>query len=430
MQYSTQFKLIFIGLLLISFAAKLYTGHHLRHTFLERGNSKTYLNAIAYNLVLNSEYSIKKGIPSVDYEPLFPFMMSIAYSISGPNWLALTIMQALLHLLTSFLIYKIASSLWSETSGMIAGAFHSFYPYLFTYSLSIYDTTLFVFLLVAIVYFTLIKNKNYAHFVIAGVLFGLAFLTRATILTFIPPLFLFLAYTITKRESFFMAVTKISVLILAMIVTMGPWLTRNHQLTGRYLISTHGPFGLWQGNNEYSGEYLSKNISLDNIYRLQPPLAIYAKYPLEPRFPKEAVIAADAYQQEAMGWIRSHPSDFPHLAFLKAQKLWTWNRNPSSSNPKFGTNEGRQSVNLISYLPLLIALPFGLVFLYKKNKAAALAIAGILLCFTGAHMIAMGFTRARIPVDFLLMICFGIAVDFAIEHYLKNKNRNLKTASL
>ncbi len=426
MQFSKQFKLVFITLLLLSFAAKLYSGHHLRHSFLQRGNSKTYLNAIANNLVLNNEYSIMKGIPSVDYEPLYPFIMSIAYSLSGTNWLALTIIQALLHLITSFLIYKIASALWSESAGMVAGLFHSFYPYLFTYSLSVYDTTLFVFLLVFIIYFTLVKNKNYVHFVIAGLLFGLAFLTRATILTFIPPLFLFLAYTVTKRESFLMATTKICVMILAMVVTMGPWLMRNHNLTGRYLISTHGSFGLWQGNNEYSEEYLSKNISVDNIYRLQPPLAIYAKYPLEPRLPKEAVTAANAYQQEAMGWIKSHPSDFIRLAFIKAQKLWTWNRNPSSNNPKFGSNEVRQSVNLVSYLPLLLALPFGLTLLFKKNKPAALAIAGILICFTGAHMIAMGFTRARIPVDFLLMICFGIVISYLIEKYFPAK----KTASI
>lgn len=415
-------KLIFYSLLLLGFAAKMYTGFHLRETFLERGNSKKYLNALAYNLVLTNEFSIVKGIPSVDYEPLFPFVMSVAYSLSGPNWLALTIIQALIHLLTSVLIYKIASHLWNIKAGVLAGTFHAFYPYLFTYSLSIYDTTLFVFLLVSILYFTLIKNKNYVHFVIVGICFGLAFLTRATILTFIPPLFLYLAYVITKRENFLMALTKLSVLMLAIIVTMAPWLIRNHQLTGRYLISTHGPFGLWQGNNQYSEEYLRKNISLDNIYRLNPPLPIYAKYPIEPRPPKEAVTIADAYQKEAMDWIKSHPSDFIRMSFLKAQKLWTWNRNPSSNIPKFGSNEDRQSLNLVSYLPLLIALPFGLILLLKKNRAAALAITGILLCFTGAHMIAMGFTRARIPVDFLLMICFGITLSHLIEKYFPAKD--------
>ena len=43
-------------------------------------------------------------------------------------------------------------------------------------------------------------------------------------------------------------------------------------LTGKLLrlISTYGSFGMWQGNNPLSFEYLKANKSLDEIYRLKP----------------------------------------------------------------------------------------------------------------------------------------------------------------
>jgi 4-amino-4-deoxy-L-arabinose transferase-like glycosyltransferase len=405
----------------VGFTAKIITGYQLRETFLQRGNSKTYLNAIAFNLVLNHEYQIQKDIPSVDYEPLYPWLMNVAYSMSGPNWLALTIMQALLHLLTSFLIFKTCSALWNPVAGCMAGIYHSFYPYLFTYSLSVYDTTLFVFLLVTATYFILANNHKLFHFIIAGIVIGLAFLTRATIITFLPPFILFILYAFTKKSGIKNALTRIGVLMLACIITLAPWLIRNYGLTGKILISTHGAFGLWQGNNDLSEFYLKNNISLDEIYRRTPPPEIYTKFPLTSRTPADAIIAADNYKEETKNWIKENPKTFVRIAFLKAQKLWTWNRNPKSSNPKFGSNEGRQYVNLIAYLPLLFCFPFGFWFLFKKNKAIALTILCILICFTAAHMVAMGFTRARIPIDFLLMIFAGIALSEFLEMFMLKK---------
>jgi 4-amino-4-deoxy-L-arabinose transferase-like glycosyltransferase len=414
-------KSVLLIILLLAFSAKIYTGYSLREQFLQRGNSKTYLNLIAYNLLLHDEFSVKTGTPSVDYEPLYPMLMSIAYRMTGNDWIGLTIIQAILHLITSLLIFFLTCKLWNQLAGFIASLYHAFYPYLFTYTLSIYDTTVFVFILVGLLYLTIKEKHKPIHLILAGILIGLGLLSRGTVLTFIPPVLLYVFYKGFVEKGFLNATINCTMIIVATIVTMSPWLIRNYNYTGRILVSTHGPFGLWQGNNQFTEYYLSKNISLDEIYRRKPSPEIYAQFPMDERKPEEAVKIADAYKEEAVSWIKTHPKEFVNLAFLKAQKLWTWNRNPVSSNPKFGSNEGRQSVNLISYLPLLICFPLGLLFLYKKNKPAALLIIAILICFTGAHMIAIGFTRARIPIDFILMICFGITAAHLIEGKLEKK---------
>lgn len=403
--------------LLICFTAKIFVGYKMQNTFLQRGNSKTFLNLIAYNLVLHNEFSVATGIPSVDYEPLYPMIMSIAYKLTGNDWIALTIMQALLHLATSLLVFFLAKNLWNELAGFIAALYHAFYPYLFTYSLSIYDTTLFVFIMVLLIFLTLRDNFKTAHLAGIGICLGLGLLTRGTTLTFIPPVLLYVGYTAYKSGIFLDFFKKPLIVIIVMIITLSPWCIRNYNYTNSILVSTHGPFGLWQGNNLYSEHYLKNNISLDEIYRLNPPPAIYAQYPMEQRMPADAVKVANAYQKEAQTWIKENPETFIRLAILKAQKLWTWNRNPKSSNPVYGSNEDRGATYLISYLPLLLALPFGLFFLFKKKWQYSLFIILTLLFFTLAHMIAMGFTRARIPIDFLLMICFGVAVSWLLKKF-------------
>lgn len=416
-------------LLAISFLAKIAVGYTIRDSFSIRGNSHSFLNPIAKNLAESNSFSVEQGIPSVDYEPAYPFLMRLAYSFSIENWLSLTLLQALLHGLTSFLIFLIGKKIWNETAGFFGAVFHAFYPYLFMYSLSIYDTTLFVFILVALFY--IIVNEKYTtiHLLIAGILCGLGFLTRGTTVTFLPPIFIFILYFFYKQKKTMQGPLQLSLLVIAMIATMAPWLIRNHDYTGRWFVSTHGPFGIWQGNNDLTYNYLSNDITLDEVYRHKPTPEIYVKFPIKSRYPAEAVAVADEYKKEAQTWISSHPQMFVKLAFLKAQKLWTWNRNPSSITPEFGSNEGRGTVNTISYLPLFLSLPFGIYFLYKKRKPVALLIAGILVCFTAAHMVAMGFTRARLPIDPILMICFGIAADVVISRFNKNQP-DFKTTSL
>lgn len=414
------FKVLLV-VLVLCFSVKIFAGYELQDSFLNRGNSKTFLNLIAYNLVLHDEFSVATGIPSVDYEPLYPVLMSTAYKLTGNDWIALTVIQAVLHLLTSLLIFFLTKEIWNKLAGFIAALYHAFYPYLFTYTLSIYDTTLFVFLLVLLVYLTVRSKFNIVHLTGIGICLGLGLLTRATTLTFIPPIMLYIAYIAYSNEKILGVIKQCSLVVCATAITLAPWLIRNYYYTGRVTISTHGPFGLWQGNNEHTEYYLTHNISLDEIYRLKPPPDIYARYPMQQRMPVEAVKVADAYQKEAQQWISENPQTFLRLTLLKAEKLWTWNRNPQSSIPVYGSNEGRSLTYLLSYLPLLLSLPFGLFLLYKKGRIYALLIIAILLSFTAAHMIAMGFTRARIPVDFLLMICFGVCFSFIIRKFFSKR---------
>lgn len=409
-------KIVFI-IIIISFLLKLGAGFILRSSFMSRGNSYTSLNKLAYNLVKNKEYSIEKGIPSVDYEPLYPFLMALGYFLFGYNWIGLTLLQGLLFAATAFLLFKIGCIVRNEITGLIAATVFSFYPYLFTYSISVYDTTLFNFFLYFLIFLIIRESHGKLDYFLIGIFMGLAILTRGSILVLLPAFFIVIFFQLIKlsnKKKFFIS---FSLLFLGISLIIAPWLLRNYKLTGRVLISTHGPFGFWQGNNKLSYKYLKNNISLDNIYRLKPE--IIKNNPMKNRGPKEAIKTAEIFKKEAIKFIKENPGEFLKLAYIKFVKFWSWERNPTSSTPVYGSNNLRRFVNYIAYIPLLISLFPGLFVLHRHRKDIFSLFIMILLFYTSAHMIVMGFTRARLPLDPILMILFGLLLK---NFFYKLKN--------
>lgn len=406
-------KPIYCLLLLIlvtSFVAKLIVGYTIRESFFHRGNSYDSLNAIAFNLANHCEYAIETGIPSIDYEPLYPFILAFCYKIFGANWFGVTVIQAMLFGITSYLLFLIGKKIKNELAGLIAAAYYSFYPYLFLNSLSVVDTTQFIFVTICLVYVVLYsKERGYPFWSYGcmGSLMGLTFLSRGSALAFLPPILLYIFLTTGNKR----IIIKSIILFISAFLTLSPWLTRNYLHTGTLVISTHGSFGLWQGNNEYSYGYLKNNISLDEIYRRKPPPPIYQNNPIRPRPPVEAIKVAQEYKSEAVRFIKDNPKEFSRLCWIKFVKFWSLTYNPVVSSYAYGSNTIRQHVYFVTYAPLLFTVFLGLYFLERKSLSLFLMFLGIMVTYTAAHMIVMGFTRTRLPLDPLLMVLFGITIS-------------------
>lgn len=413
-------KWIFI-VICISFFLKMLAGFYLKDSFLKRGNSHTPMNAIAANLVASGSFQITKGVPSIDYEPLYPALMALSYKIFGMNWFGLTLLQGILFALSSWLMFLIGSRLMDEKAGLIAALYHSFYPYLFSYSLSIYDTTLYVFLYLFLIYLLLQPTENLSKYAWVGGILGLTMLSRGSIIAFIPAVLFYIFLKSIKPFELRLLFKRISVLFLFCLLVMSPWLVRNYLLTSQLIISTHGSYGLWQGNNEYSYNLLKNDISLDKVGFMKPAPVVFAKLPNRAASPREAINVANIYRDDAISFIKNNPKKFLRLTLLKFVKFWSWVRTPKSSSLEFGSNQGRELVFFLSYFPLLVFMPIGLLLLMKKRKNEFYLIFGIIILYTMAHMIAMGFTRARVPIDPFLMLFAGISLSAMIKLRISNK---------
>ena len=407
------------------FFVKIFIGWLLSYSFFERGNSYTNLNAIAGNIINYGEFSIVQGVYSIDYEPLYPILLAFSYTIFGENWSGVTIIQAGLYALSSWLIYKIGSIIWDSRAGVFAAILHSFYPFLFFHSLSIIDTTLFIFLTLALVHSVLLVRPKVCSarlldYFFIGFFLALLFLCRGTAIVFVPGLILILVLWLWRDKNFFrISGCCLSLIVFAVIVS--PWLVRNYQLTDELFISAHGSFGLWQGNNENSLELLKNNISLDRVYQKNPP-QLYQRFPLAPRDPGQALLVESLYKAKAVEFILANPYQFIELSAWKFIKLWSPFYNPIGRSYSYGSVMLRQIFNVISYTPILILSIIGAMqLLIKKDKRDYLIFfLSLILFFTIAHMIVMGYTRLRLPIDPILMVLAGVAMSKIFD---QNKER-------
>lgn len=407
-------------IIFISFIAKLIMGYTVRESFFRRGNSHTPLNAIAFNIKDNWEYAIEPGIPSVDYEPIYPMILGLSYKVFGTNWFGVTLIQAILYGITSWLLFLIGINVKDEMTGFIAAAYHSFYPYLFFHSLSVFDTTQFVFIVISLLYVVLfikVKGKErHWNYVVIGALLGFSLLSRGSAIALWPPIILYLLFT----RSGFVIFKKLGIVIITLLFVLVPWLARNFIHTNSVLISTHGGFGFWQGNNEFSYYYLKNDISLDEVYRRNPAPEIYQEFPIMARPPNEAVIVAQVYASEAVQFIKKNPKTFLKLCGLKFIRFWSWIRTPVRSEYEYGSKNLRQLIYFISYIPLLIFLPVGSYLVFKNSFKIFLLLFGMVITYTIAHMIVMGFTRTRLPIDPILMLLFAIGAS-SLFGYFKSR---------
>jgi 4-amino-4-deoxy-L-arabinose transferase-like glycosyltransferase len=399
---------LMVTLIIVIAIIKFLLCFYLQDSALNRGNSHTPLLTLAKNVCEHNTYSLSYPVISIDYEPLYSILIGLSFKIFGINWIGLAVLHIFITSVGAWFFYKLSTNLTNELIGFFSTAFYLFYPYYFLYSLSVFDTNLFLPLLLAFLYYLVNHKENKMNYGIAGVLLGGVFLTRGSVIALLPAFFLYIFY---KEIIQFKNIKKFLAASLTLcfftLLSLGPWLIRNYSATEQIIISSHGSFGVWQGNNEHSLYYLKNDISLDTIYKLEPPPEIIKKYPTKGKNPNEAIVVANAFKEASIDFIKNNPGEFIHLAFVKFIKFWSPIRNPKSTSLAYSSNNTRQYIYFISYFPLLILFPFGLYFLFKTRRDVFILFAAMLLFYTGAHMIAMGFTRARIPIDFILILSTG-----------------------
>ncbi len=145
----------------------------------ESGDSQWYISA-ARNIVLNHFFSADGSRPTAFRPPLYSALLaSLWFGESAPVLLAL-LLQAVLGALTVTLVYLIARRHFGRTVAVLAGIGMALAPMTGRFTAVILSETLFTFLLTLGVYFW--AGKQYA---LTGIAFGLAALTRVTLLPFL-----------------------------------------------------------------------------------------------------------------------------------------------------------------------------------------------------------------------------------------------------
>ncbi|MEI6668429.1 MAG: hypothetical protein WCP29_09760 [Acidobacteriota bacterium] len=215
----------------------------------------------------------------------------------------------------------------------------------------------------------------------AGVLAGLAVLTRPAMLFFVG-----LAVPWMWRRR---GVPAAGLLLLSTLLVVAPWTVRNLGEYGRFvLVASEGGITFWTGNHPLA---TGEGDMAANVAIKRANVAFRAAHPglspeqLEP-----------LYYQDAIGWIVAHPFRFAQLLAQKA--FYT----VVPVGPSYQLHSPRYF--WASVLAYLAVLPFGVLGLIRRaapQPLLVLASASVLVC-----LVFFPQERFRIPViDPTLLVC-------------------------
>jgi 4-amino-4-deoxy-L-arabinose transferase-like glycosyltransferase len=405
-----------LALLLVSLVIiKLALGFYWRDSFFMRGNNCDIINPVAVSMI-NGQGFGSAGNATIEHEFLYPVLVAGCYWVFGINWVGITLLQAILSALTGLIIYLLCLRLFNDHY-IALGAFLLvlFHPYLFIHALSISDTTLFTFL-VALLFFQMYvvyRNPSALNSFLLGSVLAASILTRDSAVVFLIPVGICLMWVLGKRH-----IRELVLILLTIMVFVAPWLVRNYLLTNKILLSSHGYEVLWQGNNDYSWDYIVNDISVDMIPRPKTITEIQSRS--SERTIETVLAERSAYLDEIKRFVMENPMTVVSLAGLKFVKFWTWIYNPKPEKVTYLSVNLRSIFYTCYFLPFLMFGVIGFVISYHIRKPYVVFCLMMILSFTIVHMISVGFTRLRLPLDPILSV-FASASFFIVCYRIAGK---------
>ena len=300
--------------------------------------------------------------------PLYPLILSFLYFLKF-NLLGIRIFHAIISSLTVIFIYLLGKEVFDEKTGFFSSLISTFYPFFILYTGFLLTETLFVFLIV-LTFFYLVKiiEKNGNLSLKAGILLGLAGLTRPNIQLFFPVLTIHILFLQNKWK-------KILLLSIGFCLILLPWVIRNYKIFNKFIPgTTMGGWVFWEGNNPHS---------------FGGPCSY---------FPEE-IFEIEESQRDKILYkmtfkvIKENPKRFLFLIKNKFKRFW----NIVPNAPEF---EKKILYRTISVFSFGIMIPFFIIgfFISFKNKKAQF-FHSLIILLTIFHMIFLASIRYRLPIE-------------------------------
>jgi hypothetical protein len=329
------------------------------------------------------------------------------------------VVQILLALATTGIVFLIGRRVYGPAVGSLAAAICWLYPSLVFSNFLILTETLFTFLLMAFVLLMvmLVQSPRALIAVAGGATLALAALTRSVLwpapLILCPLLFLVIRGPLRTR------VTMPLLVLTAFVVVLGPWSIRNTRLQGVFTtVDTMGGLNLRMGNYEYTPEdRMWDAVSLTGerswVYALSQE---HVKGPITEGFKDKWA------QRKAVEYMREHPGQTLKRSIIKFADFWGLEREFMA-----GVRDGFFSPQRWFAIVAALAIIGGYVAVSLLG-AAGLWLerppdwrTQVMLLFpvvliTGAHTIVFGHSRYHLP----LMPLFGIWAAAVVESRLSD----------
>ena len=361
-------------------------------------------DSIAVSLAERGEFALRGGATSAR-PPLYPALVSVVYRVAGVrDYQAVRLLQILLNLALVPVVFALGRRLYDERTGWIAAGLTAFYPSLWGHDYLLLTEVLFTLLLcggaLALVEFSTAKEPRRRTLVAAGILLGLAALTRSSLFLY-PPL-LAVAVFALWRESPRRRMAAVVLFVAAFGIVVAPWIARNSRLHGRL-----------SAIDSYSTATAARHSPLRVPSAEQRPRSI------EPPAPSETVSGGGAGRGDEAGprsrgagaarqarW-DSWPGPARWTAMIVHNGLAFWQIDReitgAASRGWLGPIPRPAVLALAAvlagyYVVLLLGGLFGLVLRPPGNRLAFGLVVSIVVALWGVHALTFGHSRYHLPL--------------------------------
>lgn len=197
------------------------------------GDSPAYL-AIARNIAFHHSFSLATGVPTASRPPLYPFLIAAFWWTENAPITAVILVQIVCGGATVVLVYLIAKDRFSHQVALIAALAAAFSPLTVHYTAVILTETVFTFLLVL---GTHLWERNRG--VAAGVVFGLAALTRTVVIPFVAGLALLALLPPWRNNRRLYLLIFVSAMAVASV-----WIMRNAVMFRQFILVQSTGYGV------------------------------------------------------------------------------------------------------------------------------------------------------------------------------------------
>lgn len=383
------------------------------------GDAQDY-DGIATRLVERGEFVSQSGRPTSIRPPLYPAFVASIYRLAGVhNYAAVYAIQSLLNLATTWLVYRLGSAAYDRRVGAYAAVIFGFYPTFLAYEHLLLTEVLGTFLLTAATLALVLgrARTDWRLAAAAGVLFGLAALTRSATLLLMPFLAVWILFS--WPESLGRRFVTATVVIAAFAAVIAPWSYRNTRVQGTFtMIDVMGGRNAMMGNYEHTP--LERSWATIDIVEEDRAWirTLHDAYPQEFQRGHSQSEIDKLAMRYALNYMREHPGQTLRRSLVKFGNFWQLEREVVAEAERgfFGLT-GRTAIAASAlvicgyYAACLFAAVFGAVLKPPSDLALQLLI---LLCIAvpcAAHTLIFAHSRYHLPLVPLLAVYAAAAIS-------------------
>ena len=432
-------RIIQIGLAALAFALCIVAIYAMGRDNADFADSIDYVTA-ARMLVENGSYPAVGGL-NFFRAPLFPLFMAAVWSITGESVFAVKIVQAVLHAVTTLMIFRTATLLSrSPLVASIAGLLFAINPFFIYAAAAVQTEALHTFLmtLALLLLVKMIVSDNGFDLktaAAAGVTFGLGALCKNSPLGICIVLAIVMVALCYRRKN---SVAAAVIMVVAMFAAILPWSFYNLKTRGEFiLINDSGGFIPWIGNHPanlriYEGtfasreeteqyqEYIGKTLAAEQIAEWERTKG-YSRLSFKER---EAL-----WREKAIENAMAEPAGTARLIGWKLISFWR----PWLSADIYGTKG--MLISAAMFIPLFV-LGFAGMWISRKKpgvREVVILFTVLMIFLTALHAALVSTIRLRLPnVDPLLTVFASIAIVAIVARFGQERvdrlNRFLETS--